>query len=377
MKWMLTSCALVMAAGMARAHPVAQGAMEITIASDKIALRARVSLEEVFVANMYAQPPAASLNDAYHQHAGYLLRHFHVFADERELSGSGTGFFPPQVGSATAIYDFEFPILRPPRSIRIEQNVLNEFDYATGNRWEATYLVRVRDGAHTLVNDALLTSKAPLIVAADSRPSMLRTFLDYVRYGINHILTGYDHLLFIAALALAVRRFWELFKIIAAFTLAHTITLTLSVFDIVRLPSQIVEPLIAASIVFVALQNVFWPDSSRGTTRLGVAFFFGLFHGLGFAGGLLNVMSAMPGAAVGLAILGFSVGVEIGHQCVVLPLFGLTSLLRLAGEHSRDAGVASRAGEWLLRGGSAVISAAGMFYFIAALTQSGGLRLGR
>ena len=76
MKWMLTSCALVMAAGMARAHPVAQGAMEITIASDNIALRARVSLEEVFVANMYAQPPAASLNDAYHQHAGgTIVRH--------------------------------------------------------------------------------------------------------------------------------------------------------------------------------------------------------------------------------------------------------------------------------------------------------------
>ena len=85
----------------------------------------------------------------------------------------------------------------------------------------------------------------------------------------------------------------------------------------------------------------------------------------------------MPGVAIGVAILGFSLGVEIGHQCVVLPLFGLTSLLRLAGERSRDTGVASRAGEWLLRGGSAVISAAGMFYFIAALTQSGGLCLGR
>ena len=84
------------------------------------------------------------------------------------------------------------------------------------------------------------------------------------RHGIAHILTGYDHLLFIAALALAVTSFWELFKIIAIFTLAHTITLTLAVFDVVRLPSQIVEPIIAASIVFVALQNVFWPGTSRG-----------------------------------------------------------------------------------------------------------------
>ena len=293
--------------------------------------------------------------------------------DTHQLSGLQRGLSRPQVGSATAVYDFEFPISRAPHALHIEQNVLNEFNYATGSRWEATYLVRVRNGTRTLITDALLTSKTPLILAADSRPSMRRTVRDYVRHGINHILTGYDHLLFIAALALAVRRFWDLFKIIAAFTLAHTITLTLSVPDIVRLPSRVVEPMIAASIVFVALQNVFWPDNSRGKTRLGVAFFFGLFHGLGFAGGLLEVMSAMPGAAVGIAILAFSVGVEVGHQCVVLPLFGLTTLVRVAGGRHREA-TAAHAGGWLLRGGSAMISVAGMFYLIIALEQSASLR---
>src|SRR4029077_9617096 len=111
-------------------------------------------------------------------------------------------------------------------------------------------------------------------------------------------------------------------------------------------------------------------------SRLSVAFFFGLFHGLGFAGGLLNAMAGMPGVSLSVAILSFSLGVEVGHQCVVLPLFGLAKLVRAGNaRRSADAGP-TRSGEWLLRGGSAMICAAGMFYLIAALTQIS-FRLGK
>lgn len=256
MKRTLTICAILFSVSALRAHPVAQGAMEITIFSAKIELSARVSPEEVFVANMYAHPPATLLPEAYQQHGDYLLRHLRVFADDQELAGSRGVFSPPSAGgeSARAVYELEFPLAHVARSIRIGQNVLNEFDYAPGNRWEATYVIRVRDDAHTIMEGALLTWRAPLFISAGSGTNGWRTARDYMRHGVTHILTGYDHLLFIAALALAVTSFWELFKIIAAFTLAHTITLTLSVLDIVRLPSQIVEPMIAASIVFVALQ---------------------------------------------------------------------------------------------------------------------------
>lgn len=376
MKLALAICAALACACSARAHPVAQGAMEIMIFdSGKIELRARVSPEEVFVANALASSPSASLDQAYEQHGDYLLRHLRVFADGQELTGVRVGFTPPRAGAGTAhaVYDFLFQAPHTPRSMRIEQNVLHEFDYAPGNRWEATYIVRVRDRTHRIVDAALLTSRAPLDFSSGDATAKWRTAVDYVRHGITHILTGYDHLLFICALALAVMRFWELFKIIAAFTLAHTITLTLSVLDIVRLPSQIVEPMIAASIVFVALQNAVWPERSHGATRLGVAFFFGLFHGLGFAGGLLDAMSGLPGVAVSLAILSFSAGVEIGHQCVVLPLFGLTKLIR-AWRHGRDAAAADRA--WILRCGSTIICAAGIFYLVAALSQIS-LRSGR
>ena len=189
-------------------------------------------------------------------------------------------------------------------------------------------------------------------------------FATFFRHGIMHILTGYDHLLFVTALALAVVSFWDLIKVVSAFTLAHTITLTLAVLNIVRLPSHIVEPMIAGSIVFVALTNVFWPQRSRGTVRLATAFFFGLFHGLGFAGGLLDAMEGLPGMSIGVAIVAFSLGVEFGHQTIVLPVFGLMKFVRATRteETARDL-ITMRA----MCYGSAMICLAGTVYLVVAL----------
>jgi hydrogenase/urease accessory protein HupE len=179
-----------------------------------------------------------------------------------------------------------------------------------------------------------------------------------------HILTGYDHLLFVTALVLSVRSFWELVKVITAFTLAHSITLALSALDLFRLPAQVVEPVIALSIIVVALQNVYWPERTRDWTRLAVAFFFGLFHGLGFAGGLLQAMQGMSSHALLLAILGFSAGVEAGHQVVVVPTF---CALKLARGWRRDPAQSEGSALLLARWGSAAISLAGMVYLAAAL----------
>lgn len=360
---------LAMSSPLAHAHPVAQGSIEIALSSDRVALRVRVSLEQVFVANTFSQAPAASLEETFQRHGDYLLEHLRLFAQEERLVGHRAGFQPPQPGpdATHAIYSYEFPLPTAASTFRIEQDVLNEFDYAPGNRWEATYLIRVRHGDRVLLDGALLTSRAPLVFTPESRPSVVHMARDFLQHGIVHILTGYDHLLFISALALAVASFWELIKVIAAFTLAHTLTLVLSVLDLVRLPSHIVEPMIAASIVIVALQNLFWAARSRGRARLLVAFFFGLFHGLGFAGGLIEAMAGMPGLALGVAIIAFSLGVEIGHQLIVLPVFGFTRLLHVW--RRRDPETRGFAGGLFLRAGSAAICVAGMFYFVAALSQ--------
>jgi hydrogenase/urease accessory protein HupE len=180
----------------------------------------------------------------------------------------------------------------------------------------------------------------------------------YFAHGIRHILTGYDHLLFLCALVLGAAGLWDLIKILTAFTIAHSITLTLATLGYAHLPENVVEPLIAASIVFVAVQNVAWPDQANGNSRLAIAFFFGLFHGLGFAGGLLELMHAMSTSMIWLAILGFSLGVEAGNQLVLLPLYGGLSFLKRIQ-------IKSSGSHWLLivqRYGSVAVAMAGMYY---------------
>jgi hydrogenase/urease accessory protein HupE len=190
-------------------------------------------------------------------------------------------------------------------------------------------------------------------------------FIAFFYHGIHHILTGYDHLLFVGALVLAATTLWDLVKVVSAFTLAHTITLTLAALNLVHLPGRVVEPLISASIVFVAMQNVFWPSRARGWSRLGAAFFFGLFHGLGFAGGLLEAMREMQSGTMFLAILAFSIGVEAGHQMVVLPLFAFVNRAR----HLPSDGITrTRLSMALQQIGSAGISVAGVYYLCLALT---------
>jgi hydrogenase/urease accessory protein HupE len=190
-------------------------------------------------------------------------------------------------------------------------------------------------------------------------------FVAFVCQGVRHILTGYDHLLFVSALVLAATTFWDLIKVVTAFTIAHTITLTLAALDLVHLPAYVVEPLISASIVVVALQNVLRPGQARGRSRLAAAFFFGLFHGLGFAGGLLEAMREMPSGTMFLAILAFSIGIETGHQMVVLPLF---ALLKAARRSQADVVKRTHLTMAFQRIGSVGISAAGVYYLCVALT---------
>jgi hypothetical protein len=367
---------LLFACARVSAHPVAQGSMSIQISSNKIVVQARVSMEEVFVQSALsaAKDSKLTIDELCRRHGDYLLLHLHLFADDKPLTGFVRRVTSPRgPGPQRALYDFEYELAATPARVRVNEDVLNEFDYAPGNRWEATYVTRVDQEGQPPVEGLLLTSREPLVIdctgfkyplgtaSASATIDKWRLTQDYVRHGILHILNGWDHLLFISALVLAVVTLWDLVKVITAFTLAHSITLTLSVLNLVRLPGKIVEPMIAASIVFVALQNIFWLQRSRGASRLGVAYVFGLLHGLGLAGGLLDAMEGMASLTIGLAIVAFSVGIEIGHQVVVVPIFALLKLLR-----SRH-GTASHFAHGIFRYGSAAICLTGLVYLIAAL----------
>jgi hydrogenase/urease accessory protein HupE len=347
------------------AHPVAQGALDVVLLPERISVTARVSMEEVLVAAAYGGRKNASALEMVRAHGAYLLAHFRVAADGRPLDGRVAKV--PEQADGRPVYELEYRLMGgAPARVVFQQDVLREFEFAPGNPWEASYVVRAQREGESPVEGLLLTSGQPLAIdfnsTAGARLDKARMVKDYIRHGIMHILSGYDHLLFIAALALAVATLWDLVKVISAFTLAHSITLSLSVLNVVRLPENIVEPMIAASIVFVALQNVIVPERSRGAGRLCVAFFFGLFHGLGFAGGLLGAMEGMAGLAVGLAIAAFSAGVEIGHQLVVLPIFCALKVMR-----ERVSQQSALIPERVLRYGSAGICAAGIFYLVAAL----------
>jgi hypothetical protein len=141
-------------------------------------------------------------------------------------------------------------------------------------------------------------------------------WLDFIKLGIEHILTGYDHLLFLVALLATARGVWSVVRIVTAFTLAHSLTLSVAALGIVTVPGRIIEPLIAATIVWVALENLFAAEPDR--RRWIWSFGFGLVHGLGFASALTEL--DLKASALLRGLVGFNVGVEIG-QLVFVAVF--------------------------------------------------------
>ena len=139
-------------------------------------------------------------------------------------------------------------------------------------------------------------------------------FAEFFVLGVHHILTGYDHLLFLAGILIVCSRFGAAARIITCFTIAHSITLGLATFNILAIPSRVVEPLIAASIVYVGVENL-W---SRGRLRWRemLTFAFGLVHGLGFASVLREMGIGTSNVGVAVPLFSFNLGVEAGQLLV-------------------------------------------------------------
>lgn len=139
------------------------------------------------------------------------------------------------------------------------------------------------------------------------------SFLAFVAMGVEHIIGGLDHLLFLVALLALSRGLLPTVSIVTGFTVAHSITLSLAALGIVHVPSRIVEPLIAASIVWVAVENLVAPAGAG--RRWLIAAVFGLVHGLGFASALTEL--GLPRDALVGALIGFNIGVELGQLAFV------------------------------------------------------------
>jgi hypothetical protein len=195
--------------------------------------------------------------------------------------------------------------------------------------------------------------------------SALTQFVDYGREGVWHIWIGFDHILFLLSLLLpavlvfeggrwqAVARFptafWDVFKIVTSFTVAHSITLSLAALGAISLPSRLVESAIATSVVLAALNNVFPVVHGR---RWMVAFAFGLVHGFGFASVLRDL--GLPQGALLIALVGFNLGVEVGQLAIVSAFLPVAYALRASWFYRRlvfvggSIAIAAVAGIWLV-----------------------------
>jgi hydrogenase/urease accessory protein HupE len=145
----------------------------------------------------------------------------------------------------------------------------------------------------------------------------------FMLLGMEHIFTGYDHILFLISLLLGAKTLRHVLSLVTAFTIAHSVTLALATLQIVNLPSKLVESSIALSIVYVALQNIFNQKSEHHPL---IAFTFGLMHGFGFANVLTEMRLDMAGMATSL--LFFNVGIELGQLILVALFFPLILYVR-------------------------------------------------
>jgi hydrogenase/urease accessory protein HupE len=145
--------------------------------------------------------------------------------------------------------------------------------------------------------------------------------------GLRHILAGYDHLVFLAAVLLGVRRLTSVVKTVTSFTVAHSLTLALAVLGFVRLPAAIVEPLIATSIIVVGLENLL---RSENDSRWKLTFAFGLVHGFGFAGALQELGIGAGGIGIAVPLGAFNAGVEVGQIVVATAIWPFVTRLSQA-----------------------------------------------
>jgi HupE/UreJ protein len=316
------ACALLLASAPARAHDVSYAHVELrwtaarlegslTVHPDDAALVLEVPMPEWFRRQDFLDRAGPALADSLR---GRLV----LRAGGRAIAWVYRGARPDPEGRGVQVA-FTASLERPPASLEVEGPV-----FPTVPNHE-TFVSVYRDGV-LIRQDVLTTGHRVLRVYGSGTAGVAAVLRTFVPAGIHHIAIGPDHILFVLGLLLLGGGLARLLKIITSFTVAHSITLALASLGLVRLPTRLVEPLIALSIVFVAVETLL---SGRDTPRSGadpalrardrravLAFAFGLVHGFGFASVLAEF--GLPREALGWSLACFNVGVEMGQAVIVL-----------------------------------------------------------
>lgn len=251
--------------------------------------------------------------------AGRFLVHFEAYTPSLQEHAQSPAIFPAHCHSSGPYLDCGAKGL----SGRIE------FPYLEGSL--TRFMVEIEWLDHTRLLRIVTAGTPNFSVYGPTRGTLQFVepiAVDYTRLGVEHILTGFDHVLFVIALTLLVRGRRALLGTVTAFTLAHSLSLAATVLGIVTLPSAPVEASIALSIVLVCTECLRPQDSLAKRFPWLVAFAFGLLHGLGFASALLAI--GLPSEHVPVALLFFNIGVELGQLGIIVAVAALAALLKCA-----------------------------------------------
>lgn len=318
------------------AHDPGLSSAEVTIGGPDV--RARLTFSETDIAAIAA---GGNLDDV---------------AERAALVDTGEGPRMPVHAEArregnNVAFDLTFSSPTDKRSITFRSALL--FELRFGHRQE--FVVHDLRGAEVM--RSLLSQRDDSVIislsSAAGATNRSARFVDFLLLGIRHILTGYDHLLFLFGLLIVTRAPRSALLLITCFTAAHSVTLALATFGLVELPSRFVEATIAASIVYVGIENIIRSDTVL-RWRWALTLAFGLIHGLGFATALREMGIAKTGTAAVGPLVAFNSGVELGQiavAAIVLPV-----IWKL-----RDRPLFVRFG---VPACSCVVAAAGAFWFI-------------
>lgn len=331
----------------ASAHRTNLATARVEAASAEVRYSLSVSAHDLAVAvgiptDLIAPVPRAAFAERAAAIGAYFADRVSLSADGAPCAGSEPRLDFAQLPDSVAVR-IDFRCAAPPRRLRIAYGVF--FDIDPGHRG-----IGALDFGDGPAQEFLLDRSAPEVelARAPQDAPWYRHFPRMLLLGIEHILAGADHVLFLVALLLVDARLVALVKVVTAFTLAHSLTLSLAWFGAIDLPVRLVESLIALSIAYVAVENLLGHGARH---RWLVAFGFGLVHGLGFFG-VLRELDLARGDAL-TTLLGFNLGVEVGQLAVVSAAWPLLAWAARLDWYGR-----------VMAAGSAAILALAGFWFV-------------
>ena len=272
----------------------------------------------------------------------YIHSHIDLFADSVKLQGTiETSDVETINGRLFAVVDLTYKLDHKPEKLVLNYHMfLDDTDPSHAN-----YATVKLDGEQ---QEAVLSYESRELEIGEV--SFIKNITQFFILGLEHIFTGYDHILFIISLLFGAKTVKNIFSLVTAFTIAHSVTLVLATLDIVQLPGRFVESAIALSIIYVALINIFNPDSKH---QPWLAFAFGLIHGFGFAGILAEMR--LDGSHLASSLLSFNIGIEMGQLIIVSAAFPILLWLKK---------LTFKPVKWVIPGTSVAIFAFGLVWFI-------------